>query len=76
MPNGSRVETKTGGSLPIFTEIHLIRGKKFDIFVEGGSRSVKHGTRLSISIISSKLGGRTEAEASSDLNPPQREPDH
>lgn len=61
---GSRAKTKMGGSLPTFTEIHLMRGKKFDIFVEGGSTLIKHGTHLSIFIISSQLGGGADAGVS------------
>ena len=62
--NENQVVTKTGGSPPIFTEIHLVREKKSDIFVEDSSALVKHGTYLSISIISSQLEGGTEVEAS------------
>ena len=64
VPKGSRAETKTGGSPPKFTDIRLVRGKKSDILVEGGSMSEKHGTYFSISIISSQLGGGVDARVS------------
>ena len=62
--NGSRADTKAEGSPPRLTEIRLVRRKKFDIFVEGGLTSMKHKIRISISIISSQLGGRAETRVS------------
>lgn len=44
VPSGSWAVMETGGSLSSCTEIHLVRGKKFDIFVEGSLTYVKHGT--------------------------------
>ena len=46
----------------MFTENHLLSGKKSEIFMEGASASVKHGTPFNISIISSQLGGAAGAE--------------
>ena len=45
----------------MFTETHLVSGKKSDILVEGASASVKHDTPFNISIISSQLGGTAAA---------------
>ena len=57
VPKESRAETKEGGSQPTFTDICLVKGKKYDIFVDGTSEFMKHGTCFNISIISSQLGG-------------------
>ena len=57
MPKGSRALTKAGRSPPMFMEIRLVSGKKFDILVEGAFAFVKHGTPFSISISFSQLGG-------------------
>lgn len=64
VPKGCRAETKEEGSLPIFIDIRLVRGKKSDIFVDGDSEFVKHGTPFSISIISSQFGGIVGARLS------------
>lgn len=69
MSSGSRAVTKTGGSSPRLIEIRLVKGKKSDIFVEGSSTSVKHGTRLSIFIISSQLEEDRKQGHPSDPNP-------
>ena len=70
VPKGSRAETKERGSPPIFTDIHLVRGNKSDIFVEGASAFVKHDTRFNISIISSQLGETTGAGLPFSFEPP------
>ena len=74
VPNENQVVTKTGGSPPIFTEIFIVRENKSNIFVKGGSALVKHGTRLSISIISSQLGKEWKQRHPSNPNPPRLEP--
>lgn len=64
MPKGSLAETKKGGSPPRSIDIRLVRGKKSDILVKGGSASVKHEMCFSISIISSQLGREAGAGVS------------